>query len=674
MDIIHKMTIQEYSKKVLEHIRRYIPHFIIIIIVAAIANLMYSNRMGFFHDDWQFVFARSAGQDIKFFFTVDRPFMGTILAKSAILLGYNALLWQVYSFILRLAGGFVFYLLIEAVFPKIENKLPILIATILFVIYPGFLIQPSAVTHIPHLLALLLAFISFYLIILTLHISATGNQSKILVVIILLLAGVLTYSYLAILEYFIGMVGVLVILLVVATPNWGDKQNRPKNVKLVLTRAFLPLLAAVLFLYWRFWVFVPKRVAVDDEQIFKTFAQQPITNSLIILRDFITSFFETLFSAYIIPFLKLFSGLESWRIALHILIAVLISGTLVWILIKNKSITKPGWQISWILIGSLMISLPLIPIIMVGRSVNFLTDYNRYTLQSIPGVALVLAGIIFLLKNPIRSILLSILLGISIITVLNNQAQFARRWEVQHEVWRQMVLRVPGFKDGTILAIQFPDEFRIAEAFEITAAANLIYSDKFPDRQTMPPVIGELLNEITLPAILSQTTVDRYTKTVPLHLDYSKLLVLSQPTHYSCLHLISNPAYLSSDEPEEVRVVAPFSHPMQVDVSVVSPQLPKELFSEKRSDNWCTIYQKADLAAQREDWKAIESLDGEAKVEGLSPRDPFEWLPFYQAYLKLNKPEQAANVRDKLIQSQGFINNLCRSSDVDPDFQAGLCN
>lgn len=147
------MTIQENEKGVFENIRRYILPFFIISIVAAITYLLYANRMGFFHDDWQFIFAKSAGQDIKFFFTVDRPFMGTILAKSAILLGYNALLWQVFSFLLRLAGGFVFYLLVEAVFPKIENKSPILIATLIFIVYPGFLIQPSAVSYIPHLLA-----------------------------------------------------------------------------------------------------------------------------------------------------------------------------------------------------------------------------------------------------------------------------------------------------------------------------------------------------------------------------------------------------------------------------------------------------------------------------------------------------------------------------------------
>jgi hypothetical protein len=425
------------------------------------------------------------------------------------------------------------------------------------------------------------------------------------------------------------MVGVFLVLLIAAIPNWGDKTERMKNVKLVLTRAFFPLLAAFIFLYWRFWIFIPKRVAVDDEQIFKTIARQPIINSLIILKDLITSSFQTVLGAYILPFLKLFSGLEPWRIALHISLAGLISGTLFWVLLKNKAKIKPDWQFNWIVIGSLMIILPLIPVIMVGRSVDFSTDYNRYTLQSIPGVALVLVGMIFLIKNPIRSILLSILLAISIITLLNNQAHFARRWEVQQEVWRQITIRVPGFKDGTILAIQFPREFRIAEGFEITATTNLIYSDKFPDRQTMPSVIGELLNEITLPTILSQTTVDRYTKTVPLHLDYSKLLILSQPTDYSCLHLISNPAYLSGNEPEEVRYGAPFSHPVQVDISAVSPQLPKELFGEQRSDNWCTIYQKADLAAQQGDWEVIESLDEEAMAKGYYPRDPFEWLPFY---------------------------------------------
>lgn len=652
------------------NLKRSVIDLSLIVAILAFIIIPYICQLGFYHDDWQFVFARSAGQDIKFYFTVDRPFMGTILAKSAIYLGYNAFLWQLFSFLVRLAGGFVFYLLLEAIFPKLQNKWPILFATMLFLVYPGFLIQPSAVTHIPHLLALLFALLSFFLVILTLKIKSSGYQDWLLVIILTILAGLLTYAYLAILEYFIGMVGVLIVLLIVAIPNWGDKRDRIKNVKLVLSRAFFPLIAAIVFLYWRFWIFVPKRAAVQNELIFNSFSNQPFAHLGQLLKDLVTSTFQTLISAYFIPFFNLFSGLEPFQIILHILIAAVFLGLLIWTLRKNKPQDSQGWQISWIVTGLLLVVIPLVPIILVGRPVSLTSDFNRYTLQSIPGVALVLVGLAFLLKNPIREILLSALLAISIITLLNNQAHFVQKWNTQREAWQQVVERIPGLKEGTVLVLHLPRESRFAEGFEISAAANLIYSGGvFPDQPQMPAVIGEILNDITLPAIQAQSSVDRYTKTVPLHVDYSKLLVLSQPTAASCLHLIGNPAYLSAEEPEEVRAAAAFSHPGQVLLSGSRASLPAQLFGTLPDDDWCAIYQQADLAAQQEDWAKVSSLAEEARLRGLSPVDASEWLPFYRAFVELGNHEAASRIAEKMAADAAFIENLCSS----PGAEAGLC-
>jgi hypothetical protein len=258
-------------------------------------------------------------------------------------------------------------------------------------------------------------------------------------------------------------------------------------------------------------------------------------------------------------------------------------------------------------------------------------------------------------------------------TQLNNGAYFAQIWGVHREAWQQMVLRVPQFKPGTVLALNLPTGFRFPEGFVISAPANLIYIEEMPTRPTMPTIIGEILNDFTLPAIIAQETVTRYTKTVPLELNYDHLVVVSQPTLNSCLHLIRDTAELAGSEPETVRLVAALSHPQQVNDAVPAAKLPGELFGSDQGNPWCAIYQEADLASQQGDWQMVAELAEEAKTNNLNPVDPYEWLPFYTAYIKLGNSDQAEIVRLRLIQDSGFINNFCQSPNTDPDLYSGLC-
>jgi hypothetical protein len=655
--------------------RRYFPHFFLLTLVTTAAYLPYIANLGFYHDDWQYVFARSAGQDIKYFFSVDRPFMGTILAKSAMLLGYKAVLWQLYAFLMRLAGGFAFYLLAEEMLPVKGGSRPALLAALLFLVYPGFLMQPSAVSYVPHLLALLLAIVSIYLSVKSLqfqHVSWKGLACSSLLVF---LSAALVYPYLAILEYFIGLESIRLVLLAARLSNWREKRARAQNLMLIASRAFLPLLAAAAFLYWRFWVFVPKRVAVDSSLVLNLFAERPFEQGVQFLLDTVNSLFQTLILAFVVPLFKGFFGLELWQIILNVLLALIMSFSCWWFLHHkfNDLASGFGWQRSWLTIGVVSAVLPLLPPVLLGRPVDLTSDYNRYTLQSIPGVAIALVGLICLLRDRWRNGLFTLLIAVSMTTQLNNGAHYAQLWGVHREAWQQMVYRVPQLKPGTVLALNLPPGFRFPEGFVISASANLIYIQELPARPTMPAIIGEILNDSTFPAITAQQTVTRYTKTVPLELDYAHLLVVSQPTPDSCLHLISSSAVLAGSEPEIVRLVAPFSHPHQVSDGAPTAQLPAALFGAGKGNAWCAIYQQADLASQRGDWQTVTRLAEAAKTNNLNPVDPFEWLPFYTAYIKQGNSAQAEIVRLRLIQDPGFIHNFCQSPIGDPDLRSGLC-
>lgn len=667
------MRMAEFKTSLAPILRRYSPHFFVLTLLAIVTYLPYLGGLGFYHDDWQFIFARSAGQDIKFFFSVDRPFMGTILAKSAVLLGYQPLYWHLYAFLARLLGAFIFYLLSVSLLPQGQGRLPALLAGSLFLVYPGFLMQPSAVSYVPHLLALILAIFSIYLSLKSLEIHQATWKARIGTAILVIISAGLVYPYLAILEYFIGLEGIRLLLLTSRLEGWKDKRLRRNNFKILVSRLFLPYLAAAAFLYWRFWIFVPRRVAVDSTLVLDPFVKQPLAQSVQVLVDLANSLLQTFPLAYLTPWIQRFSILTAWQVVLNLALALAIGAASWWFLRKGLEDPATGWHRRWLGLGVLMMAIPLLPPVILGRPVNLTTDYNRYTLQSIPGLALALVGAIFWLRSSWRKVTFTLLITLSILTHLNNGARHVRVWQVQQAAWQQLALRVPRLELDTILVVNLPVGYQYPEGFEITAIANLLYAPDFPANPQQPVIVGEILNELTIPLIQSQQVYNRYTKTVPLELDYRRLLIVSQPVAGSCLHVISDPALLSGNEPEFIRQSARYSHITRVVLEGSSPLLPAGLLPSSAKLTWCSLYQQADLALQRSDWQKIISLADQAEQNNLVPADVYEWLPFYRAYQELGDLQRAEMLLLQLQKDPGLVQNYCTSPGSESGFLAALC-
>jgi len=668
------MHMVEFKTSLGRILRRYFPHLFVLTLLAVVTYLPYIGGLGFYHDDWQFIFARSAGQDIKFFFSVDRPFMGTILAKSAVLLGYQPLFWHLFAFLARLAGGFTFYLLAESILPQGQHRLPALLAGSLFLIYPGFLMQPSAVSYVPHLLALFMAIFSLYLTLKSLEIRQSTWQARFVTAVLVILSAGLVYPYLAILEYFIGLEGVRLLLLISRLEGWKEKRVRRGNFKILLSRLGLPYLAAAAFLYWRFWIFVPRRVAVDSTLVLDPFIKQPFAQSVEVLVDLANSLLQTFPLAYITPWIQRFSMLTAWQVVLNLALALATGGACWWFLRNGLEHPATGWHRRWVGLGVLMIVIPLLPPVILGRPVNLTTDYNRYTLQSIPGLALALVGAIYWLKSSWRKVTITLLVTLSILTQLNNGARHVRVWQVQQAAWQQLALRVPQLEQDTILVLNLPVGYQFPEGFEITAIANLIYAPDFPANPQQPVIVGEILNEITIPLIQSQQVYNRYTKTVPLELDYRRLLIVSQPVVDSCLHLISDPALLSGSEPALIRQSARYSHLTRVVLEGSGTLLPAGLFGSSRKMTWCSLYQQADLALQQSDWQKIVRLAEQGEQNNLAPADVYEWLPFYRAYQELGDLQHAEMLFLQLQKDPGLVQNYCASPGSESGALAALCS
>ena len=183
-------------------------------------------------------------------------------------------------------------------------------------------------------------------------------------------------------------------------------------------------------------------------------------------------------------------------------------------------------------------------------------------------------------------------------------------------------------------------------------AANVIYFPEFTgDAIVQYPLAGLTLNSENLPGILDGTQiVESGYRSHTYTFDYTNMLVMSQPTLNSCVHVMSASAPLISEyDPVDVSLAAPRSkiENVIVDAEPVSP--PEYIYGREPERGWCSYFQMADLAAQTGDWERVAALGDEAIALSFSPEDRVEWLPFLKGYAIRGDAETLKQLSKRVI-------------------------
>ncbi|HEX2697546.1 MAG TPA: hypothetical protein VHM28_07550, partial [Anaerolineales bacterium] len=103
---------------------------------------------GFYWDDWGFAWiAKFLGPaDFISAFRGFRPFLGPIFYVTTSLIPPNPLLWQIFALIIRFAAALCAWFALDRVWPKYKRQT--LIASFLFLVFPGYSQNWVALTHI----------------------------------------------------------------------------------------------------------------------------------------------------------------------------------------------------------------------------------------------------------------------------------------------------------------------------------------------------------------------------------------------------------------------------------------------------------------------------------------------------------------------------------------------
>src|SRR5690242_20495556 len=179
-------------------IERSIPLLFLLVTIIAYGLLL--PLTGFYWDDWPFAWiAKFLGpQEFIPAFAGDRPFLGPIFFVTTSLIPPVPIFWQIFALIIRFLSGLSAWFALNQVWP--HHKRQTLVASLLFLVFPGYSQHWVAFTHINQ------EWIPFIFYLLSFGFTARAlrnpdkSKSNTIFALLLLLAGVFPTEYFVTLE------------------------------------------------------------------------------------------------------------------------------------------------------------------------------------------------------------------------------------------------------------------------------------------------------------------------------------------------------------------------------------------------------------------------------------------------------------------------------------------
>ncbi len=635
----------------------------LILLVAAITYLPLAAQLGFYHDDWHPIAGEMSNTWLVKMFAIDRPFMGVFYWLTHLVLGDQPILWHLYAFAVRMVGAFAFFWLLRMLWPK--QRLATTLMVLIFIVYPGFLQEPSANTFQNQFLGFSMGILS-----LAFTVRALKSQSPRAVFWLTALAALFELGYFAIYEYMIGLEGVRLLLIGYLLPK--EAGARLKEKLIAVAKRWWPYIPAILLLLvFRGFIFHSARPAMDVGALVGQYRQDPGGMLLRLVLEEGKDFVETIFVAWFLPFENLLIITSNSDLILAVLLALAGVGLVLFYVrwLRRQGLAGEedesgdrSWLRSAMGMGAIGVAALLFPVILSGRNVDFRSGFDRYTLQATLSMAMLVVGfILYTMRSRWRTWTLLFLIGIAIVTQVFNAASYRTFWNYQRQLWWQMSWRVPQMQQGTVLMALLPQGYRLGEDFEIWAPANMIYA---PDPGTLW-VVSEVLNSDTAKQVIYGESNHRSFRNINFDRNFQNALILSMPSSATCLHVIDGkaPEVSASDDPL-VSLVAPYSRADLIEANAPLKTPPALVFGQEPPHTWCYYYQKMELARQQGNWTEAASLADQAASQGYQPADTSEWLPVFQGYANTGQTEKANRVADAIRQDVPVQLGYCQNFDL----------
>ncbi len=609
---------------------------VVLLVISAIVFLPNIGRMTYFKDDWYYIYdGLIAGAKVFHpMFSIDRPARGYFFEAYYLLFGPNPFPYHVGAYLWRGGAAVGALWLFNVLWPK-ERKFAFF-AALLFAIYPGYFWWISAIEYQPMIASLA---IQVFSIALTLRaIQSSDRISRISYLIGAILTG---WVYIALVDYAVGMEAFRFLCVYVLVNREAQLSSVWKKTGKTLKAWAWNILIPFGFMFWRTFFFTNERKATDIGLQLSGLFSSPISTITSWSLLFFNSILNLGILAWVNQFPRFFFGmrLRDTASALFVAVSVILLVILLEKLIGGGDESDfKSTGISYreaLFIGTAGMALGILPVIMANRNIN-LDVFSHYALPASLAAAVALTGFIYTLSSSrVRTISLYAVIAFAALAHYGISVSAVSEENAIAKFWWQVSWRIPALRPGTTLVIQYPSGNIGDDGNGVTEAPNMIY---FPQPSSQLPVHYNVSALTLSNANLQDILIGKLTKEVvyrshSLNLDYGNILVLSQPTPSSCVHVIDGRRPLiSTFDPGNVMLVASSSNIENV-IADAEPFVPQEFaFGGEPEHNWCYFYEKAELALQLENWEEVASLGEEAIRLELHPEDPSEWLPFLYGY------------------------------------------
>lgn len=609
------------------------PHALVPLALLAVCVLAYgllARRLGFFWDDWAFIWIRQqlGAEGLARYFSTNRPYWGLLVNFTESLLGANPLTWQIFGLFWRWAAALALWALLRRVWPAQPEAAAW--ASLLFAVYPGFGLQPVAVNFGHFFLVFTCLLTSFYI-----SLKAQSARTLPARVGLTLAALLLSLVNLLTMEYFFLLELLRPLFLFAA----ADAPAPKARLRRALTAA-LPYLALFVGVgVWRAFFF-PYQNQNYDFSLLARFQADGWGTLWMLITTALTDMANTGLAAWGRAFLPPDPAVLGSRttLAYAALIALTLAGVGIFLaLLRSESTLRARTRAPWALpaIGLGLIGLLIAggPFWLTGLIIHFDFPNSRFTIPFMLGSVLLLTGLVGLLPVPRwgRIAVVAALVAFGVGQQFENANAFRRDWDLQRSLFWQMAWRAPDIQPGTtLISGDLPIQFSSDNS--LTAPLNWIYA---PDNRSAQMDYMFYLLSVRLDRGLQSLAPD-----TPIRQNYLAARFDGNTSQAVVLSFVP-PACLRVLDPEldavnamlnpDMREAAPVSNAGWI-VPGEMPTLPATIFGSEPAHRWCYYYEKAELARQIGDWAGVAELGDRAFASGDYPNDPMERVVFIEGY------------------------------------------
>lgn len=631
----------------------------LLVFVSGLSYLIFVPQFGYFNDDWYLIYAANAQGPLVFkdIFIVDRPMRALVMIPAYILFGDDPVNYNISAYIFRILSAVGFLWLLKMLWPR--QRAASLTIALFFLIYPGFLSQFNGIDYQSQMVSLAAGMFSVALTIYALQVHNLKIRF-----ILFCVSGLLTILYLGLVEYFIGLEflrAACIFIVVAQTKTYWQKQ-----IKDTLLQWLIAAIPALIFLTWRIFFFESERGATDVNLQLGDVLSSPLQ----MLQGWISVLLNDMADVFFLAWLNPLNRFQTYLSGLNLIAGLGISllavlAVLFWLqrmkkIEETELVQRSDWKREGLWLGLGLIIFGLLPVILVGRTVDF-KSFSRYALLPSAGVALLwVACLSYISKIWLRNIFISLLVISSTLTHYANGLAKARETQATQNFWWQVSWRIPQLDRGATLVTRYSV---VAEEDYFTwGPANLIYyPESMQQEYVQPTIYAVLLNEETISKAIALTRQEYSNRrSIVTYPNHRNILILTQPKPGACVQVIDrNQVELSPIEDKRVIALAPYSEPEQILLEESFHTPPLIPFGSEPTHEWCYYYQKASYERQAANWQEVARLGDEVNKLGFSANDPIEWMPFLQAYAYLDNTSRIQEIASFVTSDMNAAQQAC---------------